>query len=294
VANLGYDGLTLVNGSLRQFFAGTDIERARDARVLGISASRNHLFGIGFFRAAGGVVRNSSGNGSITPDGGTGIYLIASDHVRVRGSSFRDNGDRGIGVFDSAHNLIKGNLLSRNNSAGITLDASDRNHVRRNRFVRDGDGIFVDNGNRNVIARNRFAHIIERPGRAPGQAIEVGFGNHNVIARNSVRNTDGHAISIGFIKVVGNVVRRNRIRGAGEDGVRIDNNAKHTRLKRNQVSGVKDDGVDVNSPKTKLTRNEARRNRELGIEAVRGVIDGGGNKASGNGDPRQCTHIVCN
>jgi hypothetical protein len=26
---------------------------------------------------------------------------------------------------------------------------------------------------------------------------------------------------------------------------------------------------------------------------VRGVIDGGGNKASGNGDPRQCTHIAC-
>jgi hypothetical protein len=23
------------------------------------------------------------------------------------------------------------------------------------------------------------------------------------------------------------------------------------------------------------------------------VIDGGGNRASGNGDPRQCTNIVC-
>jgi hypothetical protein len=32
---------------------------------------------------------------------------------------------------------------------------------------------------------------------------------------------------------------------------------------------------------------------DLGIEAVRGVIDGGGNKASGNGDLRQCTNIVC-
>jgi hypothetical protein len=31
----------------------------------------------------------------------------------------------------------------------------------------------------------------------------------------------------------------------------------------------------------------------MGIEAVRGVIDGGGNKASGNGDPRQCKHITC-
>jgi hypothetical protein len=59
------------------------------------------------------------------------------------------------------------------------------------------------------------------------------------------------------------------------------------------VFGAKDHGVDVNSPKTKLTRNVARRNGDLGIAAVRGVIDGGGNKASGNGDPRQCTHVVC-
>jgi hypothetical protein len=29
------------------------------------------------------------------------------------------------------------------------------------------------------------------------------------------------------------------------------------------------------------------------VTAVRGVIDGGGNKATGNGDPRQCMHIVC-
>ncbi len=35
------------------------------------------------------------------------------------------------------------------------------------------------------------------------------------------------------------------------------------------------------------------RNNDLGIEAVRGVADGGGNVARHNGDPRQCTNIVC-
>jgi hypothetical protein len=42
-----------------------------------------------------------------------------------------------------------------------------------------------------------------------------------------------------------------------------------------------------------LTRNEARRNGGLGIFAVRGVIDGGGNRASGNGDRRQCVNVAC-
>jgi hypothetical protein len=44
----------------------------------------------------------------------------------------------------------------------------------------------------------------------------------------------------------------------------------------------------------KLTSNRAVRNSDLGIEAVRGVNDRGGNVARHNGDPRQCTHIACN
>jgi hypothetical protein len=38
----------------------------------------------------------------------------------------------------------------------------------------------------------------------------------------------------------------------------------------------------------------SRRVGDLGIEAMRGVIDDGGTVAHHNGDPRQCTHIVCN
>jgi hypothetical protein len=64
-------------------------------------------------------------------------------------------------------------------------------------------------------------------------------------------------------------------------------------LKRNVAAGARGDGFDVESRSAKLTKNRAMRNRDLGIEAVQGVIDRGGNKASGNGDPRQCTHVVC-
>jgi hypothetical protein len=49
----------------------------------------------------------------------------------------------------------------------------------------------------------------------------------------------------------------------------------------------------VKSRKTKLTKNRALRNAALGIQAVRGVVDGAGNIARHNGDPRECTHIVC-
>jgi hypothetical protein len=167
--------------------------------------------------------------------------------------------------------------------------------VRRNRSVRDGEvGIYVAPGNRNVIARNRVSHV--RRSRGVGRAIEIDGGDHNVIAGNSLRDTEGDAIIVGCPPcgvVVGTVVRRNHIRGAGEDGVHIDGTARHTRLRRNVAKGAKDDGLDVDNPKTKLTRNDARRNRDLGIEAVRGVNDGGGNRASRNGDARQCVNVRC-
>jgi hypothetical protein len=53
------------------------------------------------------------------------------------------------------------------------------------------------------------------------------------------------------------------------------------------------DGFDVDSRSAKRRNNRAIRNADLGIEAVRGVIDGGGNRASGNGDPRQCVNVAC-
>jgi hypothetical protein len=48
------------------------------------------------------------------------------------------------------------------------------------------------------------------------------------------------------------------------------------------------------NPFATLRGNITDDNTDLGIEAVDGVIDGGGNRASGNGDPRQCVGVACN
>jgi hypothetical protein len=42
-----------------------------------------------------------------------------------------------------------------------------------------------------------------------------------------------------------------------------------------------------------VSHNTANYNRELGIEADATVIDGGGNKAKGNGNPLQCLNVFC-
>lgn len=89
-----------------------------------------------------------------------------------------------------------------------------------------------------------------------------------------------------------NVVRRNLVRGSGGEGFLVAND-NHSLLKRNIASGAGDDGFDVESRTTTLTNNRAVENGGLGIEAVHGVIDGGENRAHGNGDSRQCRNVDC-
>ena len=62
---------------------------------------------------------------------------------------------------------------------------------------------------------------------------------------------------------------------------------------RNQVIESGDDGIDVNAEDTTLIRNVANHNADLGIEAVTGVNDGGSSRATGNGNPLECTGVSC-
>jgi large repetitive protein len=55
-----------------------------------------------------------------------------------------------------------------------------------------------------------------------------------------------------------------------------------------------DDGIHVEDPGTFIADNRANHNFDFGIQAVAGVIDGGGNTAFGNGNPLQCLGVVCN
>jgi hypothetical protein len=60
---------------------------------------------------------------------------------------------------------------------------------------------------------------------------------------------------------------------------------------RNRVEGV---GTGIRAfDSVTVSRNTANDNGNLGIEAEPTVIDGGGNRASGNGNPLQCVSVRC-
>jgi large repetitive protein len=293
IANDGHDGVTVRNGSVGQFASGVLVGRARENRVLDISSSQNTFFGFVVFRSAQILVRDSSGSRNIAPDG-DGIGLFESHDVRIINNSFRRNPGPGIHVQASADNLMKGNLISRS-SPGILLggerraDRADRNQVRRNGFVRNAAGVLLARGNRNVVARNRLSRDRD------GIAIENGRGN--LVALNVILDARNSGIYLGLneppIGGGDNVVRRNMVRRNGGDGFVVRSTDHHSLLAGNLARRSGEDGFDVESTSTKLARNRAIGNDDLGIEAVFGVIDRGGNRASGNGDPRQCVNVRC-
>ncbi|MDQ3728071.1 MAG: right-handed parallel beta-helix repeat-containing protein [Actinomycetota bacterium] len=284
--NDGHDGVTVKDGSVREFGVGVFIGKARHNRVLRISSTKNVFFGFVIARSARSLIRDSSGSGNPAPEG-DGLGLFDSHHIRILHNSFRHNG-LGIHLGDSPDNLIRRNRISRNSDFGILIEA-DRNRVRRNRCARNAACIIIAPGSGNVIARNRVS------GGHDGIGVEK--GRDNVVARNVVDHARGNGIYVGLqrppIGGADNVVRRNLVRGSGDDGFSVNKKDHHSLLRHNVAKGAGDDGFDIESASTKLTGNRAVRNGDLGIEAVRGLIDGGGNAARHNGDPRQCTHIFC-
>ncbi len=292
VADDGRDGVTVKHGSVREFaigvLFGSAAGKVRHNRVLGVSSARNQFAGFGIFSSVRSLVRNSSGDGSLAREG-NGMMLGDSHHVRILNNSFRHNADLGIVTFESRRNVIEGNRVSGNEGEGFLMEGGDRFRVTRNRFVRNGGGITLGPGSRNVITRNRVSRGRE------GIRIEQGHGNlvaHNVVvaARRAGIRLGIHKPSIGGAH---NVVRRNLVRDSAVDGFLVGRKDAHSLLLGNIAKGAGDDGFDVGSRSAKLSSNRAVGNADLGIEAVFGVIDGGGNRASRNGNPLECTNVFC-
>ncbi len=288
VVNFGHAGVTVMHGSIREFGAGIDFGNARHTRLLGISASRG-IVGIQLFGSSRILVRNCSGNRTTT-DEGAGIGVFDSRHVRILNSSFRDNAHVGIKPVGSTNGVINGNVVSDSGDEALLMEGGEGFQIRHNRLAGNGAGITLGPGSHNEITKNDVTG-----GR---DGIRVETGHDNLVAHNEVVDTHRAGIRLGirhpFIGGAHNIVRRNLVRGSGADGFVVNKKDGHSLLKRNVAKRSGDDGFDIRSRTAKLTGNRALRNHDLGIKAVRGVIDGGGNKASGNGDPRQCTHIACN
>jgi parallel beta-helix repeat protein len=157
--------------------------------------------------------------------------------------------------------------------------------------VSNGDGIALGNARRNLVADNRV-------GDASSAGIRVRGGGENRVVRNVSLADDTDGIDV--VDSSSNLIEANEVTEAGVHGISLrtsSGTSTGNRVRGNVVTdgrpSLRADGIDVDATGTTIRDNVADGNGDLGIEAVAGVVDGGGNRARGNGNPAQCTGVVC-
>jgi parallel beta-helix repeat protein len=259
------------------------------------------------------VARNS-----VSGTTGYAMVLFGVDDSRIQHN--RLNADKhGFILGDSARNLVQNNAVSDSGGGIEVVEGATANRVEHNRFTHTGDGMIVGDASDNLIRHNLV--IGAGGGEAGGFGIILDGAVRTTVDRNSFTGGRGPAIfvtkleaptasrdtvisrnfvnskfSVGILVnngATGTLVIRNLAIRNLSDGILVENGATGTLVVRNLAIRNGDDGIDVDAPATTLTRNTANHNHDLGIEAVPGVIDGGGNHAAGNGNPAQCTNIDC-
>jgi parallel beta helix pectate lyase-like protein len=201
-------------------------------------------------------------------------------------------------------------------SVGVSLAASG-SEVRD--LIVDGGSAIIVNGDDNVVRRSEASGsfdaisvtgssaVVERNTASAELAINVA-GSDPRVSRNVITE----CVIVG-IQVTGytdahvhrNLVERGCIagfefRGAGArverntalgSDIGLDITDSSAIVSRNVASfGV--EGLVTRTPGTTVARNTANHNASWGIDAP-GAIDGGGNRATGNGEPAQCLGVRC-
>ncbi len=228
-----------------------------------------------------------------------GILSEQHDGVVIRNGYVEASTLYGTGILvTGAGNRIAN--ISVTGSAALTVSGPD-NVVARTTAV----GIRGELVGDRFVARDsqfRFSAYLEgsRQRVVRNAVFEVTFvGVNNVIRANRIERA--------ALDTVGSIFARNRTFGVevagrenyvayntvtGGTGLRVLTGATGNYLRGN-VATANEVGITVSEPTNVLQSNVANDNVGLGIDAVPGVIDDGGNTAAGNGDPRQCVGVVC-
>lgn len=291
----GHRGVTIMHGAVREFTEGVLVSEASEVAVRGVTSTGQAHGGITVDRSdavtiAGNDVRDS-GAGIIVNRGDrvlvsanrvsgsafAGITTFASQHVSIAGNTVTTSPtDAAVGLFDgSSHNEVTGNRLSRS-AAGVALNnGSSDNLVAGNAIAHDDSGVIADVGTHD----NRVLGNVVEDSTFEGIAVVGSDGNllaGNVVARNGAADDAGGIVLIPFPDDPSQTSDANTL----TDNIALDNGG---------------DGIHVaqGQPANLLRGNRADRNSRLGIDAAPGTVDGGGNSAARNGDPRQCVGVAC-
>jgi parallel beta-helix repeat protein len=167
---------------------------------------------------------------------------------------------------------------------GVLVEGGSGNTVRDNRFDAPQQGVFISAAAGTTVDGNRAD--------GSAAAVAIGTGSTDTVVENNTFATGVSGIYVDPFANTGTVIRDNTATDYASNGIFIDAGTSVTTIERNRVER-NNTGIIVRTATTTITANQAFDNAALGIDAIAGVTDGGGNQAAGNGDPRQCVGVVC-
>ena len=281
----GYAKVTIKSGTISGFEQGVVLIGASKNHIRNLTVSQNTGAGILLFASDHTEVKQNSSFSNqegIFLDAGS-IYNVVVENstnanvlggVEVGGDSDHNDivfttasGNQNGISLNGSFNEVLSNTTSGNSNAGINIGAGGTgNHVAFNNTFANPGGILLFGATSARVEANTVS------GNSVGGIIVKGGGSNNTLLRNSVSGSPSAPQNVGIFV------------GGGSLGSVIDQNTAEANV---------DDGIHVDEPQTTITENAANNNGDLGIEAVPGVTDGGGNTASGNGNPAQCVGVVC-
>jgi Right handed beta helix region len=278
-------------------------EHSDGARIEHNISSDNGASGIAVVASNNALVTH---NRSVRNVGGAGVRLDTADGVLVADNDLSAN-TFGAQIEPGADaNTVTRNAIVADLEGGVVIGFSNDNVVTRNRMTQGGNGVITESADRTVITDNVVTHSKATLCDGCGIAVQI-YGNDNLVARNTLVDSPRYGIELddfqdpGHSPASGNVLRDNVVDQSGI-GMAIGPEAggvvTGTVITHNIVTRAVSDGIQLIGPSTgletsTLTRNVANRNGGFGIVTVPGTIDGGGNRAAGNGSPAQCLNIVC-
>ena len=182
------------------------------------------------------------------------------------------NGDAGVYVQDSAGNQIVGNTPA----PGVRRR---RRAQRRRRHRHPRQRPAVQPQRHRVRRLRRPADRGQRRQRLVQQAGFALGNGHDIVVRGNTANRTGSS----GISLEGGEFAPDGVTPIGP--ALVEGNTANENL---------DDGISVAAGGHTVTDNNAHNNAGYGIASDELNVDGGGNRASGNGRPEQCLGVVCN
>lgn len=223
----------------------------------------------------------------------TGVRFVGVNGSIIKSLTIR-NTNRGISLgnyqipdADSSFNEIRGNTIT-NSSSGIFMEVSHGNRVLKNSLMNNSSfGVFCFAGQENHIEKN---DALEN-----GIGIELISCTETSLLKNVASGNRGTGI---WRQESPGIVQKNSANDNG--GLGIFSFDSHAAFIQNVTNGNGLNGLHIEDSQPghgqfhSITGHVANANGGYGIfTSIEGVIDGGKNRAHGNGAPTQCFGFPC-